>query len=119
MNLVTSSAETDASFAYIFSKDKGTVVGNLEESNEISIDNFTIGSVDKNIIKATPSVRLLAKKLGVDLQTVIGSGEHGVITRQDIETIANKLADKIIRGELKDGGKVKVNFKADSLVIGV
>lgn len=30
--------------------------------------------------------------------------------------ILDTLADKIIRGELKDGGKVKVNFKSDSLV---
>ncbi len=30
--------------------------------------------------------------------------------------ILDTLADKIIRGELKDGGRVKVNFKADSLV---
>jgi ATP-dependent Clp protease ATP-binding subunit ClpB len=30
--------------------------------------------------------------------------------------ILDRLADKIIRGELKDGGKVKVNYKADSLV---
>jgi ATP-dependent Clp protease ATP-binding subunit ClpB len=30
--------------------------------------------------------------------------------------ILDALADKIIRGELKDGGKVKVNFKANSLV---
>jgi ATP-dependent Clp protease ATP-binding subunit ClpB len=33
------------------------------------------------------------------------------------KVILDKLADKIIRGELKDGGKVKVNFKEDSLVI--
>jgi ATP-dependent Clp protease ATP-binding subunit ClpB len=32
------------------------------------------------------------------------------------KTILDALADKIIRGELKDGGKVKVNLKADSLV---
>ncbi|MEK7181277.1 MAG: AAA family ATPase, partial [Patescibacteria group bacterium] len=32
------------------------------------------------------------------------------------KVILDKLADQIIRGELKDGGKVKVNFKADSLV---
>jgi ATP-dependent Clp protease ATP-binding subunit ClpA len=30
--------------------------------------------------------------------------------------ILDRLADKIIRGELKDGGKVKVNFKNNSLV---
>jgi len=32
------------------------------------------------------------------------------------KVILDKLADRIIKGELKDGGKVKVNFKADSLV---
>jgi ATP-dependent Clp protease ATP-binding subunit ClpB len=32
------------------------------------------------------------------------------------KVILDKLADKIIRGECKDGGKVKVNFKANSLV---
>jgi len=32
------------------------------------------------------------------------------------KVILDKLADKLIRGELKDGGKIKVNFKANSLV---
>ncbi len=32
------------------------------------------------------------------------------------KVILDKLADRIIRGQFKDGGKVKVNFKADSLV---
>jgi ATP-dependent Clp protease ATP-binding subunit ClpC len=32
------------------------------------------------------------------------------------KAILDTLADKIIRGELKSGGKIKVNFKADSLV---
>jgi len=34
------------------------------------------------------------------------------------KVILDKLADKIIRGEFKDGGKVKVSLKEDSLVIG-
>ena len=33
--------------------------------------------------------------------------------------ILDKLADKIIRGELKDGSKVKVNFKVNSLVFDI
>lgn len=33
--------------------------------------------------------------------------------------ILDKLADQIIRGELKDGGKVKVNFKANALVFSI
>ena len=32
------------------------------------------------------------------------------------KVILDALADRIIRGELKDGGKIKVNFKADALV---
>lgn len=72
--------------------DKGTVVGNLEESSEITEDNFIIGSQqsDKNRIKTTPAVRMLAKKLGVDLSTVKATGEHGVITRQDVQLQADK-----------------------------
>ena len=72
--------------------DKGTVVGNLEESNEISEDNFTVGSTrtsgERN--KATPMVRMLAKKLDVDLSRLTGSGEFGVITREDVEKAANQ-----------------------------
>jgi ATP-dependent Clp protease ATP-binding subunit ClpA len=33
------------------------------------------------------------------------------------KVILDKLADKIIRGDIKDGSKAHVNFKADSLVI--
>lgn len=72
--------------------DKGTVVGNLEESTDVSDDNFTIGSGHSTSqrIKVTPAVRLLAKKLGVNLSTLSGSGEHGVITRDDVQAAANK-----------------------------
>lgn len=71
--------------------DKGTVVGNLEESSEISEDNFTIGAqVDKNRVRATPAVKLLAKKHGIDLAALQGTGDHGVITRQDVEKYFEK-----------------------------
>ena len=71
--------------------DKGTVVGNLEESNEITEDNFSIGTTGKTErIKTTPTVRLLAKKLNIDLQTVKGSGEHGLITREDVEAASSQ-----------------------------
>ncbi|MFT4057953.1 MAG: dihydrolipoamide acetyltransferase family protein [Legionella sp.] len=72
--------------------DKGTVVGNLEESSEISEDNFVIGTQQsgKSRIKATPAVKILAKKLGVDLAALKGSGDFGVITREDVQTQADK-----------------------------
>ncbi len=72
--------------------DKGTVVGNLEESSEITVDDFTIGSQnsERQRVKTTPVVRMLAKKLGVDLSTLKGTGDHGVITRDDVQTQADR-----------------------------
>lgn len=74
--------------------DKGTVVGNLEESTDISEDNFSIGAGQSTAqrIKTTPAVRMLAKKLGVDLKALVGTGEHGVITREDVQAAASKKA---------------------------
>lgn len=71
--------------------DKGTVVGNLEESSEIVEDTFTIGvqHTTHSRIKATPAVKMLAKKLGIDLATLKGSGEFGVITRADVQAQAD------------------------------
>lgn len=74
--------------------DKGTVVGNLEESSEVTEDTFIIGTQHANRprIKATPAVKMLAKKLGVDLSTLKGTGEFGVITRDDVQHQADKSA---------------------------
>jgi len=75
--------------------DKGTVVGNLEESHDVTEDNFTIGVplTHKQRIKATPAVKMLAKKLGVDLSTLQGTGEHGMITRDDVQKFADKCSE--------------------------
>lgn len=72
--------------------DKGTVVGNLEESAEISEDNFIVGShnSERTRVKATPAVKMLAKKLGVDLGVLKGTGDHGVITPKDVQAYADK-----------------------------
>lgn len=42
-------------------------------------------------IKAMPIVRRLAKELGIDLESVTGSGPGGKITRQDVEAAAVTL----------------------------
>ncbi|NND03503.1 MAG: 2-oxo acid dehydrogenase subunit E2 [Acidimicrobiia bacterium] len=39
-------------------------------------------------VKAVPLVRKLAKELGVDLDSIVGSGESGQITRNDIQAAA-------------------------------
>ncbi|HCA89959.1 MAG TPA: 2-oxo acid dehydrogenase subunit E2 [Legionellales bacterium] len=67
-----------------FSHDKGTVVGHLEESQDMSEDNFTIGLKTKRA-PATPMVRMLARKHQIDLTTLKGSGAQGVITKADVE----------------------------------
>ncbi|MCX7090784.1 MAG: dihydrolipoamide acetyltransferase family protein [Legionellales bacterium] len=71
-------------------KDEGTVVGNLEVSTTVTEDKFTIGSTQTatNASKTTPTIRHLARKLGVNLSSVHGSGENGLITRADIEQAA-------------------------------
>ena len=72
--------------------DKGTVVGHLQESTEVSKDTFIVGSAVKSAqrAKATPIVRMLAKKLNVDLNSITGSGDNGMITREDVQREANK-----------------------------
>ncbi len=71
--------------------DKGTVVGNLEENADVGADDFTVGANKKRQrVRTTPAVRMLAKKLNVDLSKVQGSGEHGVILKKDLEAYAAK-----------------------------
>ena len=76
-------------------EDKGTVVGNLEESTEISDDNFIIGAsvAQGKRVKTTPAVRILAKRLQVDLHLITGTGDHGTITRSDVERAAEKQTE--------------------------
>lgn len=76
------------------STDKGTVVGHLEESADVTEDHFIIGtpSSKKQRTQATPAIKLFAKKLGVELATLKGSGQGGLITREDIEKHAKNNA---------------------------
>ncbi|MBA2648184.1 MAG: 2-oxo acid dehydrogenase subunit E2 [Legionella sp.] len=71
-------------------QDKGTVVGNLEASVDLFEDNFTIGTTQSGGIKTTPAVRQLARKLGVDLSLIKGTGDLGFVTRLDVEKYADK-----------------------------
>lgn len=68
---------------------KGTVVGNIEVGNTI-LDEAPTGikraaPAATGAIKAIPAVRMLAKKLNVDLTQVQGSGPNGQITVADVE----------------------------------
>src|SRR3990167_20180 len=68
-------------------KDQGTVVGKLEEQSSSLEEGFIVGTnTGSNLyIRATPQVRLLAKKLNVDLNNINGTGPKGLITKEDIK----------------------------------
>jgi ATP-dependent Clp protease ATP-binding subunit ClpB len=79
---------------------------------EIQIKLIEKRLADRHIaLEIEPAARLHLAKEGF-------SAEYGArpLKRLMQKVILDKLADKIIRGEFKDGGKVKVNFKADQLV---
>ncbi|HSW93070.1 MAG TPA: dihydrolipoamide acetyltransferase family protein [Gammaproteobacteria bacterium] len=73
-------------------KDKGTVVGSLEESATLlNEDTLIIGSAKKTGLsaKAMPAVRQLAKQLNVNLDTVTPTGPSGQITVDDVKKAAS------------------------------
>ncbi len=52
-------------------------------------------------VRAPPSVRLLARKLGVDLSKVQGTGPRGVITKDDVLAYAESKARKPVEVEVE------------------
>lgn len=82
----------------IIRKDKGTVVGNLEESEVILDEGDVIIGVPqktKTSIKALPAVRALAKQLEVDLNAIDATGPNGQITLEDVKKFAEQGTDKL------------------------
>ena len=77
--------KTKAPFVEFQSADQGTVVGRLEESTHVSGDNFIVGASSSKKGQATPAIQLLAKKHHVSLDDIQGTGEYGIITKNDIE----------------------------------
>lgn len=67
---------------------KGTVVGNIEIGHTV-LEEAATGVKPKagagKGIKAIPAIRMLAKKLNVDLATVTATGPGGQITAEDVE----------------------------------
>ncbi|MFC7625943.1 dihydrolipoamide acetyltransferase family protein [Microlunatus sp. GCM10028923] len=53
-------------------------------------------------VLAKPPVRKLAKDLGLDLATINGTGEGGVITRADVEQAATTTSPEPVEGQATD-----------------
>lgn len=83
-------------------KDKGTVVGNLEESDTVLNEGeMIIGTVKPTTaqIKAMPAVRALAKQLNIDLSLVTPTGLHHQITAEDVKHFAEKTSRPKLMGK--------------------
>jgi 2-oxoisovalerate dehydrogenase E2 component (dihydrolipoyl transacylase) len=71
--------------------DSGTVVGTMVTSDEELVETAVAGSdiaAPRERVRAAPAVRALAKRLGVDLARVNGTGRGGLITVDDVMTVA-------------------------------
>ena len=103
--------------------DSGTVVGDLSlgqtESNSEK-DDFIVGSAHTSqthqTIKATPSVRALAKRLNVEIDHIKGRGQDGRITTEDVERAAkldqSKGQSEALKGVRKSMAKAMIESHA-------
>ena len=78
--------------------DRGAVVGDLAEAPPPSEAEAVTGAgsaapVPGASVRAVPAVRALARRLGVDVAQVQGTGPGGAVTRADVERAAQALAD--------------------------
>ncbi len=82
--------------------ESGTVAGSLEVGNSVLEENATgikpaLRSASSNV-KALPVVRALAKRLNVDLTTIMPTGANGQITTEDVEKAAQLTAKPNLEG---------------------
>ena len=73
---------------------QGMVVGHMASRNEELVDHAIVGRSarayrDRNRVRAAPAVRMLAKRLGVELSACQATGRHGLISIDDVLARAN------------------------------
>ncbi len=71
-------------------QDQGTVVGNITTGDEVLTDDTFSGAIVTERI-ASPAVRALARRRGIDLENVATHSER--ITMQTLKSISSKTAD--------------------------
>ncbi|MBP0048396.1 2-oxo acid dehydrogenase subunit E2 [Marinobacterium sp. AK62] len=73
--------------------DSGTVVGELKQQSESGSqrEEFIIGAApsSRQAASGSPAVQALARRLGVNLDTLGGSGPQGRVTAEDVERAAS------------------------------
>jgi 2-oxoisovalerate dehydrogenase E2 component (dihydrolipoyl transacylase) len=71
---------------------QGMVVGHMAVSDTEYVDSAIVGRArrtSRERVRAAPAVRMLAKKLNVDLAACRASGRHGLISMDDVLAVAN------------------------------
>jgi len=74
-------------------KDSGTVVGEMQSSDELVKEPAAAVKSTAAGFKATPAVRALAHRHNVDLSVVTPSGSDDTITAGDVQRVAKILAE--------------------------
>jgi 2-oxoisovalerate dehydrogenase E2 component (dihydrolipoyl transacylase) len=74
------------------SSGQGMVVGHMAASDEEFVDRAITGGARRSVgqrVRAAPAVRILARKLKVELASCRATGRHGLITVDDVLAAAN------------------------------
>ncbi|MGB9429974.1 MAG: dihydrolipoamide acetyltransferase family protein [Gammaproteobacteria bacterium] len=93
---VPAKAPTAAKKMEPIAEDSGTVVGNMPTSSAVLEETAIIRKKLKKApvhVKALPSVRILAKQLGVDLAVCEATGKNETITADDVRAAASGARD--------------------------
>ncbi len=91
-------------------EDSGTVVGKVDSHGAVAggDDAFfagnTMAPVAGSKVQALPATRLLAKKLGVDIEALTGTGANGVVVDADVQK-AFEADDSLSKNEIIKGAR--------------
>ena len=75
-----------------------------QPSDQSSVDLSTVRRADQ-VAPAAPSVRRLARELGVDIYQVSGSGPGGRISESDVRQFVKKTMEQLSQGGTATGGQ--------------
>jgi pyruvate dehydrogenase E2 component (dihydrolipoamide acetyltransferase) len=73
-------------------QNQGMVVGHMATRNEEFVDRAIVGGSRRSTrdrVRAAPAVRMLAKRLGVELSACKATGRHGLVSVDDVLALAN------------------------------
>lgn len=103
--------ESESSHEVVSEKGSTSVVGDLEISSDVIASSEEVKEVkrSKKKVLATPVARKLAKDLGIDIQTVKGSGPAGRVMKADIYAVNDK---KEVKSEVKESHVEAIVSKA-------